>query len=209
MTAWSPAPRCPPRPRRCAAKRSARAPAPRSWTASSKSFSGPIPRVYDGRFANNGWLQEFPKPVTKLTWDNAAFISPRDKQRLGITENTGEMLKLTYQGRSLNAPVFVQPGHGRGRDRRAPGLRPHARRARRHGMGFNPYGLRTANALWQDTGLDAQKIGGNHEFAATQDYHTLDADSLDRHIIHHGDAGRVQEESGVACTKAPKLRRAN
>ena len=146
----------------------------------------PDPAVYDGRFANNGWLQEFPKPITRLTWDNAAFISPRDKQRLGITENSGEMLKLTYQGRSLNAPVFVQPGmaegaivvhlgYGRTRCGRAG-----------DGMGFNPYGLRTATALWQDTGLDAQKVGGSHEFANAQDYHALDADGLDRHIIHRG-----------------------
>ncbi|MDE3165223.1 MAG: 4Fe-4S dicluster domain-containing protein, partial [Acidobacteriota bacterium] len=146
----------------------------------------PDPAVYDGRFANNGWLQEFPKPVTKLTWDNAAFISPRDKQRLGITRNTGEMVKLTYQGRSLNAPVFVQPGMaegaivlhlGYGRTRAG-----HAA----NGMGFNPYGLRTANALWQDVGLDAVKTSGDYQFAAAQDYHALDADGADRHIIHRG-----------------------
>src|SRR5262249_46562095 len=45
----------------------------------------PDPAVYDGRFANNGWLQEFPKPITKLTWDNAAFVSPRDMQKLGVS----------------------------------------------------------------------------------------------------------------------------
>jgi len=145
----------------------------------------PDPGIYDGRFANNGWLQEFPKPVTKLTWDNAAFISPRDKQRLGITQNVGEMLKLTYQGRTLNAPVFVQPGmaegavvlhlgYGRTRGGRAA-----------DGMGFNPYGLRTANALWQDVGLDAQKIDGSYQFAATQNYHALET-ADNRHIIHKG-----------------------
>src|SRR5262249_37806243 len=74
----------------------------------------PDAAVYDGRFANNGWLQEFPRPVTKITWDNAAFISPRDQKRLGITDSTGEMLKLTYQGRTLNAPVYVQPGVAEG-----------------------------------------------------------------------------------------------
>ena len=145
----------------------------------------PDPAVYDGRFANNGWLQEFPKPVTKLTWDNAAFISPRDMQRLGITQSKGEMVKLTYQGRSLNAPVFVQPGmaegsivvhlgYGRTRGGRAA-----------DGMGFNPYGLRTANAMWQDAGLDAQKIGGSYQFAAVQEYHALDTPD-NRHIIHKG-----------------------
>ena len=146
----------------------------------------PDPGIYDGRFANNGWLQEFPKPITKLTWDNAAFISPRDKQRLGIANNTGDMLKLTYQGRTLNAPVFVQPGMAEG------AIVLHLGYGRTRGgraadrMGFNPYGLRTAKALWQDTGLDAQKTSGSYEFAATQDYHALDADGLNRHIIHNG-----------------------
>ena len=44
----------------------------------------PDPTIYDGRFANNGWLQELPKPITKLTWDNAAIISPATAHRLGV-----------------------------------------------------------------------------------------------------------------------------
>src|SRR5690606_10814712 len=44
----------------------------------------PDPSVYDGRFANNGWLQELPKPINKLTWDNAALVSPRTAERLGV-----------------------------------------------------------------------------------------------------------------------------
>jgi molybdopterin-containing oxidoreductase family iron-sulfur binding subunit len=142
----------------------------------------PDPTIYDGRFANNGWLQELPKPITKLTWDNAAIISPGDAHRLGV-EN-GSMLELTYQGRSLRAPVWVQPGHvdqavtlhlGYGRTR--------AGRAGT-GMGFNPYGLRTGSAPWQDLGLEVHKISGSYAFASTQMDHVLDAS---RHIIHKGD----------------------
>src|ERR1035441_628331 len=72
----------------------------------------PDPTIYDGRFANSGWLQELPKPITKLTWDNAAFLSPATAHRLGVQK--GDLLKLTYEGRSLNAPVFIQPGHVNG-----------------------------------------------------------------------------------------------
>jgi molybdopterin-containing oxidoreductase family iron-sulfur binding subunit len=140
------------------------------------------PTIYDGRFSNSGWLQELPKPITKLTWDNAAIISPGDAHRLGV-EN-GSMLELTYQGRKLRAPVWVQPGHvdqavtlhlGYGRTR--------AGRAGT-GVGFNPYGLRTASALWQDLGMDVHRISGSYAFASTQMDHVLDAS---RHIIHKGD----------------------
>ena len=128
----------------------------------------PDPTIYDGRFANNGWLQELPKPITKLTWDNAAFLSPATAHRFGV--QTGDMLKLTYDGRSLNAPVFIQPGHVNGATTLHLGYgRTHAGRAGT-GMGFNPYGLRTAKALWQDVGLDAEKTAGQYEFASTQNF---------------------------------------
>src|SRR5205807_5089347 len=74
----------------------------------------PDPTIHDGRFANNGWLQELPKPVSKLTWDNAAIVSPATAALRLAGAQTGDMVKLTYQGRSLNAPVFIQPGHANG-----------------------------------------------------------------------------------------------
>src|SRR5207237_9573253 len=129
------------------------------------------PTIYDGRFANNGWLQELPKPITKLTWDNPAILSPGDAHRFNV-EN-GDSVKLTYEGRALRAPVFVQPGHANGAVTLHLGYgRTRAGRAG-NGMGFNPYGLRTAKALWHDTGLDAVKTGGNLEFAATQNIKLL------------------------------------
>src|ERR1035437_13074 len=144
----------------------------------------PDPTIYDGRFANNGWLQELPQPITKLTWDNAAFLSPATAHRLGVQK--GDLLKLTYEGRSLNAPVFIQPGHVNGAATLHLGYgRTHAGRAGT-GMGFNPYGLRTAKALWQDVGMDAVKAGGTYEFADTQNFHGLETPDR-RHIIHRAD----------------------
>jgi molybdopterin-containing oxidoreductase family iron-sulfur binding subunit len=144
----------------------------------------PDPTIYDGRFANSGWLQELPKPITKLTWDNAAFLSPATAHRLGVQK--GDLLKLTYQGRSLQAPVFIQPGHVNGAATLHLGYgRTHAGRAGT-GMGFNPYGLRTAKALWQDIGMDAVKAGGTYEFADTQNFHLLETPDR-RHIIHRAD----------------------
>ncbi len=132
----------------------------------------PDPAIYDGRFANNGWLQEFPRPVTKYTWDNAAIISPATAHMLDV--DTGNMLQLTYAGRSLNAPVWIQPGHaddcvtlhlGYGRTKAG-----HTGT----GVGFNPYGLRQSRALWHDGGLEAKKIGGSYILASMQMQHLLD-----------------------------------
>jgi MoCo/4Fe-4S cofactor protein with predicted Tat translocation signal len=155
----------------------------------------PDPTIYDGRFANNGWLQELPKPITKLTWDNAAFLSPATAHRLGV--QTGDLLKLTYDGRSLNAPVFIQPGHVNGATTLHLGYgRTHSGRAGT-GMGFNPYGLRTAKALWQDVGLDAEKTGGSYEFASTQNFHDLETPDR-RHIIHRADLADFRKNPAAA-----------
>jgi MoCo/4Fe-4S cofactor protein with predicted Tat translocation signal len=142
----------------------------------------PDPAIYDGRFANNGWLQELPRPITKLTWDNAAIVSPGTAHILGV--DTGDMLQLTYQGRALRAPAWIQPGHVDGAVTLHLGYgRTRAGRAGT-GVGFNPYGLRTAEALWHDGGLDAKKVEGSYVFATTQNEHTLDTR---RHIFRAGD----------------------
>jgi MoCo/4Fe-4S cofactor protein with predicted Tat translocation signal len=128
--------------------------------------------VYDGRFANNGWLQELPRPITKITWDNPVIVSPATAHQLGL-QSEG-MIELKYQGRTVRAPVFIQPGHanrsltvflGYGRWR--------AGRAGT-GIGFDVYGLRTAAALWNDWGAQARKVDGYHEIATTQMHHVLD-----------------------------------
>src|SRR6202521_4609308 len=62
----------------------------------------PDPTIHDGRFANNGWLQELPKPLTKLTWDNTAQLSPATAERLGLS--TGQVVELRFQGRTVRAP---------------------------------------------------------------------------------------------------------
>ncbi len=145
----------------------------------------PDPTIYDGRFANNGWLQELPKPITKLTWDNAAIMSPATAHRLGVASE--DMVELTYEGRSLRAPVWVQPGQVNGAVTLHLGYgRTRAGRAGT-GMGFNPYGLRMAKALWHDVGLDAKKTSGGYLFAHTQLQQVLDTR---RHIVH---AGNIEE----------------
>ncbi len=68
--------------------------------------------VHDGRFANNGWLQEHPDPVSTLVWDNAVSVSPKTAETLGVTE--GDLVTVTVGGRSVELPALVQPGMSEG-----------------------------------------------------------------------------------------------
>ena len=117
----------------------------------------PDPYLLDGRFANNGWLQEAPRPLSKITWDNVAYISPRTAERLEIPifragNDDQRVIEIRYAGRQVRLPVWVLPGmvddavavtFGFGRQR-----------AGRVGnnVGVNTFGLRTAGAPWFDGG---------------------------------------------------------
>ena len=83
-------------------------PAPTSKDQLEIIFS-PDPNVYDGRWSNVGWLQELPKPVTNLSWDNAALVSGATLTKLGLEEDN--IVELTVNGRKVKAPVIVVPGH--------------------------------------------------------------------------------------------------
>ncbi len=134
----------------------------------------PDPKVYDGRFANNAWLQELPQPVTKLTWDNAILISQVTADRLSI--ETGDLLTVSYKDRSVDGPAMIVPGHaddaitlplGYGRERTG-----HVGKL----VGFNANAIRTSDAPWFDRGASVSVIGSNHRFAITQDHWTISPD---------------------------------
>jgi molybdopterin-containing oxidoreductase family iron-sulfur binding subunit len=152
----------------------------------------PDPAVYDGRFANNGWLQEWPRPITQLTWDNAAIFSPKTAQEKGVV--TTDLVEIAYRGYKMRAPVFIQPGHadgsvtvhlGYGRTRAGHvGTR----------IGFNAYGMRTSSALWQDYGLDVRKVGSDYLLVSVQDFHALDTE---RHTIEKADIAEYRKNPKV------------
>ena len=145
------------------------------------------PCVWDGRFANNAWLQETPKPHTKLTWDNAVYISPRTAQRLDLKNQDG--VELRYRGRNVRGPVWIMPGQaddsvtvflGYGRERAG-------RVAAR--AGYNAYALRTSDHLYFDGGLELIKTGDRYDLACTQTHHTM----AGRDVIHSAsNAGFLQ-----------------
>ncbi len=133
--------------------------------------------VYDGRFANNGWLQELPKPVTKLTWDNAALIAPRTAEKLGV--GNGDLLTLTVEGRTLEMPAWIDPGHAQDSVTIALGYgRERAGRVG-NGVGFNSYALRGSAAPWF-AGAEIAKAGGTYQLVSTQDHWSIEGRNLVR-----------------------------
>ncbi|MFP5405778.1 MAG: molybdopterin dinucleotide binding domain-containing protein, partial [Gammaproteobacteria bacterium] len=70
------------------------------------------PSVGGGTFCNIGWLQELPRPFTKMTWDNAIHIAPADAGALGI--RTGDLVRAAVGEHAIEAPVWVRSDHAEG-----------------------------------------------------------------------------------------------
>ncbi len=148
------------------------------------------PCVLDGRFSNNGWLQELPKPITKLTWDNAVLVSPATAARLKA-ENApsfqggehgqiiSDVVSVQLNGRRIQGALFPVVGHaddcvtvhfGYGRSR-----------AGRLGSatGFNVNALRTSGAPWFSRGCEIALTGDTQSLACTQYHHLMEG----RHLV--------------------------
>ena len=137
--------------------------------------------VHDGRFANNGWLQEFPDPVTKLTWDNAAILSRRTAAALGLKD--GDLVRLSISGRETPMPIWTMPGHADHCVTLTLGYgRMNAGRVGT-GAGFNAYRLRTSMAMYHGVGLTAGAPFATHDMACVQDHHGLDVERMAREGI--------------------------
>jgi molybdopterin-containing oxidoreductase family iron-sulfur binding subunit len=138
----------------------------------------PDPTIGDGRHANNGWLQELPKPLTKLTWDNAALLAPALAERLGVAN--GDVVELERAGRSVEAPVWIVPGHADGAVTLTLGYgRARTGRVGR-GAGYNAYALRTSDAMWSGAGLTVRRTGRTSKLASTQHHYSMEGRDLIR-----------------------------
>jgi len=136
----------------------------------------PDPTIWDGRFANNGWLQELPKPLTKITWDPAAWISPQLARERGLSD--GDVIEMRYRGNIARMPVFRVPGHpaqsvtvflGYGRP-----MAGRVGNATDVTQAFNAYLLRTSDAPWFGSGLEIEKTGERYLLATTQEHHLME-----------------------------------
>ncbi len=165
------------------------------------------PHVHDGRFANNGWLQECPKPINKITWDNFAIINGTTAAKLNLAPKdepyhaTAKMINITVDGKELAMPAWIQAGHpndtvtvylGYGRER-----------AGNVGnkTGFNTYLLKTTAGAIAEAKLAAGE--GTYQLASTQEHFAIDVSGIDskafipeendlsdRHIVR---AGNLEE----------------
>ena len=149
--------------------------------------------VRDGRYANNGWLQELPRQFSKLVWDNAALVSPELAQRENL--QNGEVVDLTFRNRTISAPVWIQPGQAENSVTLTLGYgREIVGRVGRH-IGFNAYSLRPSDALWFGDGLTMRKTATKYRLVSTQHHHSVEEE---RGILHDGTLAQFASDPGFA-----------
>jgi MoCo/4Fe-4S cofactor protein with predicted Tat translocation signal len=133
------------------------------------------PLIYDGSRANNAWLQETPKPIMNLCWDNAVLISPDQAKKSGLV--TGDVVEISVNGRTVNGPIWPQPGHP---DNSITVFLGYGRTKAGHvgtDVGFSAYKLRTGGSPWYDAG-SIKKVGSDFGFAHPQGFQYIDVSDL-------------------------------
>src|SRR5262245_20653949 len=156
----------------------------------------PDPTIYDGRFANNGWLQELPKPLTKIVWDNVALLSPATAQRLNV--NNEDVIEVKHEGRAIRTPVWISPGHaqdsitlflGYGRTRAG---------AAGSNRGYNVNSIRTSSSPWIAQSVEVRKTGERYTLVSTQTHHLME----NRHLVRSATVTEYAEHPNFAKEEA-------
>jgi len=161
----------------------------------------PDPNFFDGRWANNGWLMELPRPVTKLTWDNALFLSPRTAQQLEV-EN-GRMVAVESEGVQVRLPVWIVPGHADGAATVNFGWGHEAGGRVAKGAGFDVGPLRTTAGMAR-TAVKVTPLEETYPLASTQDHFRME----DRGLVREATIAEYAANPGFAHAREahfPKL----
>ena len=154
-------------------------------------------KVDDGRFANNGWLQELPDPITKTTWDNVAQISPESARQLGV--ETGDLIEVTVADRKAEFPAYILPGHADGSISVPLGYgRDFSGRVGGSGVGFNAYPLMTTSQPYFVTGAKVRKTGREYALAVTQEHGSLEGRGPD--LLREGTVADYEKNPEFAKT---------
>ena len=158
---------------------------------SSGSISGieiaikPDARIFDGRYANNGWLMELPEPMTKITWDNVALMSASTAEKIGINpersfrHNRVPTIRITSGGNSVEIAAWIEPGHADDSITLTVGYGRNELGRVADGVGVDTYPLRRSdNLFFSEASVEA--TGGNYEIACVQDHHSLEGRDMIR-----------------------------
>lgn len=149
------------------------------WTAPSGDLDvqfRPDPAVWDGRYVNNGWLQETPRPHTKLTWDNAAIMSPKTAAKYGVQNE--KVVEIQVGEDKVKLPVWILPGHC------ADAVTVHLGYGRKmagrvgDGTGTDVYPLRPSNAAWVRSGATIKATGAASPLACTQSHANMEGRTI-------------------------------
>jgi molybdopterin-containing oxidoreductase family iron-sulfur binding subunit len=154
-------------------------------TADMEFLFRPDPTVYDGRFANNGWLQELAKPISKITWDNAALMSPATAEKLGVTHKImsrgGEhgqvrsaVVDIALSNSKVTAAAWVMPGQADGVVVLPLGYGRLKAGYTGSNKGFNAYAVRASDALWTASGGKVTVTSEDYPLACTQYHHNVE-----------------------------------
>ncbi len=164
-------------------------------------------RIDDGRFNNNGWLQELPDPVTNVTWENVVLLSPKTAEHLGLKprmEETGTtyapLVKVRLAGREIIGPAWPQPGmadntiglslgYGRQRSGRVG-----------NGAGYDAYLLRTSKAAHHAAGAEIQPLGTSHPVSTVQHHWSMEG----RPVVREANLGQYLDNPTFAQTLRPE-----
>lgn len=132
----------------------------------------PDETIWDGRFTNNAWLQELPKTLTKLTWDNAVVMNPEMAAQLQVKDN--DLLEISLGDNSVQGAVYIQPGEPNGVIVVSLGYGRTAGGSILEGAGFNSYKIRTSNAPWFALDPQIRKTGATYDLARTHEHWSME-----------------------------------
>ncbi len=185
-------------------------------------------KMYDGRFINNGWLMEVPDPVSKVSWDNVAYISYADAIKLGVEQrdHTIDLITIKLGSKALTIPGYILPGQPQGVitlplgwARKIAGAQLLSDRfgSIGSGVGYDTYSLRTSSTMYVAYGALAERAGGTADVATTQAHHIIEPVGFDVRekrigekskpglIVHESTLKAFVENPGAPHSKAHKL----
>jgi MoCo/4Fe-4S cofactor protein with predicted Tat translocation signal len=165
-------------------------------------------KMDDGRYNNNGWLQELPDPVTKLTWDNAILLSPKTAKDLGVfTERNSQnqkffnyIVEIKLDHRTIRGPIWVQPGMADDTIGLALGYGREKTGRVGQGAGFNAYSLRATEGLYYASGAELQNTSDqSYELANTQSHWHMEG----RPVVREANLDQFRKQPGFAKAMEP------